>query len=49
MNKNLTYRDPGLLEVEPHGERLSHEHVGVVTLQEGPLQLLKLPLTKVGP
>ena len=44
-----TYRDPGLLEVEPHGERLPHEDVRVVAGEEGALQLLQLPLAEVGP
>ena len=44
-----TYRDPGLLEVEPHGERLAHEDVRVVAGEEGALQLLQLPLAEVGP
>ena len=45
----LAHRDPALLEVEPDGEPLPHEDVRVVTRQEGPLQLLQLPLREVCP
>lgn len=44
-----TYRDPGLLEVEAERERLSHEHVRVVTGEERSLQLLQLPAVEVRP
>lgn len=44
-----TYGDAGFLEIEPHGERLSHEHVRIVTGLERPLQLFELPGAKIGP
>ena len=44
-----SHRDPRLLEVELEGHGLPHEDVGVVTRVEDPLQLLELPLRKVGP
>ena len=45
----LPHRDPALLEVEPDGEPLPHEDIRVVAGQEGPLQLLQLPLGEVCP
>ena len=41
------YRDSGLLEIEAHGERLAHKHVGVVTRQEGALKLLDRKIVKL--
>ena len=49
LTESCTYRDPGLLEVESHGERLPHEDVRVVAGEEGSLELLQLPLAEVGP
>ena len=43
------HRDPGLLELELHGDGLAHEDVGVVAALEHPLQLLQLPLAEVRP
>ncbi|GIY71231.1 hypothetical protein CEXT_62991 [Caerostris extrusa] len=39
----------GLHEVQPHGQGLPHEDVGVVRGLEGLLQLLQLPPVEVGP
>ena len=41
--------DPGLLELELHGDGLAHEDVRVVAALEHPLQLLQLPLAEVRP
>ena len=38
----VTYLHPGLAEFEPVGEILAGEHVGVLRLLEGPLQLVQL-------
>lgn len=45
----LPYLDPGLHQVQPEGQRLPHEHVRIVALVEGFLQLLQLPPGEVGP
>ena len=43
-----TDRYSGLLEIEPHGQRLAHEDVRVVAGEEGPFQFLQLPAVEVG-
>ena len=47
--RGSTYGHSALSEAEPHGQRLSHEDVRVVSRLEGALQLLQLPAVEVGP
>lgn len=49
VGRKDTHRYPRLLQIQSHRQRLSHEHVRVVTGQEGPFQLLQLPTVEVGP
>lgn len=42
------YLNAGLDQVQAQRQRLAHEHVGVVALVEGLLQLLQLPAGEVG-
>lgn len=42
------YLNSGLDQVQAQRQRLAHEHVGVVALVEGFLQLLQLPAGEVG-
>lgn len=39
---SLSHLNPGLCELQPHGEILPGEHVRVLSLLKTPLQLMKL-------
>lgn len=45
----VTHLYSGLHEVESEGQGFPHEHVRVVTVLEGPFQLLQLPPREIGP
>lgn len=45
----MTYPDPGLCEVGPHGDLLPGAHVRVAVALEGGLELLQLLASEVGP
>lgn len=49
MKWSESHLHPRLAEVEPHGELLAREHVGVLRLVEGALELVQLVRGEGGP
>ena len=45
----MFYLNPGLRKLQPHGQLLPGEHVWVLRLLEGPLQLVQLEGGEGGP
>lgn len=49
IDRSRTYLNSRLDQIQSHGQRLAHEHIGIVTGLERLLQLLQLPSVEVGP